>query len=65
MTSTTTVSGILARIRSTRITKGITRAEMAEKMCIRTLAYERLERGVTKLDVQRLIEIIRILEIEI
>jgi len=65
MTSTTTVSGILARIRATRITKGITRAEMAERMCIRTLAYERLERGVTKLDVQRLIEIIGILEIEI
>jgi len=65
MTATTTVSDILRTIRSTRKKRGYTRAEMAERMCIRTLAYERLERGVTKLDVQRLIEIIRILEIEI
>ena len=65
MTATTTVSDILRTIRSTRKKRGYTQAEMADKMCIAELAYRRMEKGVTKLDAGRLIEIIGILEIEI
>ena len=65
MTATTTIPDILRTIRSARKKRGYTQAEMADKMNMRKLAYQRLESGATKLDLSRLIQIIGILEIEI
>jgi transcriptional regulator with XRE-family HTH domain len=60
-----TPSELLRIIRKARKHHGFTQSEMASKLHMNKLAYERLERGVTKLDVERLIQIIKILEIEI
>jgi transcriptional regulator with XRE-family HTH domain len=56
---------LLRIIRKARKHHGFTQKDMAERLDMTSLAYQRLERGVTKLDVERLISIVKILRIEL
>lgn len=56
---------ILARIKDLRTQKGFSQYELGEKLNISQNAYYKLEKGKTKLDLQRLIQLSTILEIEL
>jgi len=56
---------VIETIRTARKRKGLRQIDMAEKLSINLLAYQRLERGVTKLDVDRLIKITEILGLKL
>jgi transcriptional regulator with XRE-family HTH domain len=53
------------RIKILRLAKNITQEYMAEQLCIDTANYGRLERGKTKIDIDRLKKIATLLNIEI
>lgn len=55
---------ITSRIKKIRIAKSISQLEMAELLNISQSAYAKIERGRTRLDVERLIEICHILSVE-
>ena len=55
----------LTNIRTKRKRSRLTQAVMAERLCMNKLAYERLERGITTLTVDRLIKIAEVLRVNI
>lgn len=59
-----TTTDILKIIRSTRTAHGYKQTDMAELLNMNLLAYQRLEQGKTKLDVERMLDIFKILWIE-
>ena len=59
-----TTPEILEIIRTTRIARGYKQTDMAELLNMNLLAYQRLEQGKTKLDVERMLDIFKILWIE-
>ncbi|NQY00668.1 MAG: helix-turn-helix transcriptional regulator [Flavobacteriaceae bacterium] len=56
---------ILDLIRQARLNKGISQYEMSSRLCISQNTYFKIEKGKTKLDVYRLIQISNILELNI
>jgi transcriptional regulator with XRE-family HTH domain len=56
---------LIHSIRATRLLLGLTQAQMAEKLHMTPQQYFRIERIRVTLSVPRLIEIVRILEIQI
>jgi len=54
---------ILEKIRSIRLAKGYTQEYIAAKLNIDTVNYGRIERGQSKLTVDRFIELCKILEV--
>lgn len=54
-----------SKIKQYRIAKGMSQSDMAEKMHISQSGYAKLENGQTKMDVERLVEISKILEIDL
>lgn len=55
----------LTKIRTKRKRSKITQSQMAERLCMQLLAYQRLEWGVTALSVDRLIKIAEVLKVEV
>lgn len=55
----------LTKIRTKRKRNKITQAEMAERLGMKPISYKRLELGLTRLSVDRLIKIAEVLEINI
>jgi len=55
----------LTKIRTKRKRSRLTQAVMAERLCMNKLAYERLERGITTLTVDRLIKIAEVLRVKV
>jgi transcriptional regulator with XRE-family HTH domain len=55
----------LTKIRTKRKKRKLTQAVMAERLCMNKLAYERLERGITILSVDRLIKIAEVLGVKV
>jgi transcriptional regulator with XRE-family HTH domain len=56
---------LIHKIRATRLLIGLNQSQMAEKLNMTKQQYTRMERQVTTLSVPRLMEIVRILEIQI
>ncbi len=56
---------ILNKLRLLRIEKGITQHQVGEKLGINDNAYSKLENGHTKLDLERLIFILKVLDISL
>lgn len=59
------MNGICRKIKQLRDNKSLTQPDMAEKLNISLKAYQNFENGITKLDLQRLQEVAKILEIPI
>ena len=55
----------LTKIRTKRKRMKLTQRDMAELLEIKPLTYERLERGVTALTVDRLIKIAEVLKVKV
>ena len=55
----------LTNIRTKRKRLKLTQRDMAERLCMNLLAYQRLEWGVTALTVYRLIKIADVLNIKV
>ena len=55
----------LTKIRTKRKRLKLTQRDMAELLEIKLLTYERLERGVTALTVDRLIKIAEVLKVKV
>ena len=55
----------LTKIRTKRKRMKLTQRDMAERLCMNLLAYQRLEWGVTALTVDRLIKIADVLKVEV
>ena len=60
-----TYPDLIHKIRATRKQIGLSQNEMAERLHMTKQQYTRMERQVTTLSVPRLMEIVKILEIEI
>ena len=58
-------SDIIKLIRTTRTEKGLKQTDMAEMLHMNLLAYQRLEQGKTQLPVFRMLQIFKLLGIEI
>lgn len=56
---------IAQRIKFCRLQRGFSQKEMAEKLLISQSAYAKIENGITKLDVDRLLDICSLLTIDI
>jgi transcriptional regulator with XRE-family HTH domain len=56
---------LIHKIRAERKRRKLTQSEMAERLNMTEQQYTRMERQVTTLSVPRLMEIVKILEIEI
>lgn len=56
---------ILSRIKELREQKSFSQYEIGQKLGISQNAYYKIERGITKLDLQRLIQLSYIFEIEL
>jgi DNA-binding XRE family transcriptional regulator len=61
----TQVNLVLKHIKTVRVINGISQYEMANRLNISQNSYFKIEKGVTKLDLYRLIEISQILKINI
>ena len=55
----------LTNIRTKRKRLKLTQRDMAERLCMNLLAYQRLEWGVTALTVDRLIKIAEVLKVKV
>jgi transcriptional regulator with XRE-family HTH domain len=64
-TSQQLVKDIRERIKKIRVEKGYSQEYMADMLNISQNAYHKLERGYTRINLQKFIEISKILEIEI
>jgi transcriptional regulator with XRE-family HTH domain len=64
-TSQQLVKDIRERIKKIRVEKGYSQEYMADRLNISQNAYHKLERGHTRIHLQKFIEISKILEIEI
>jgi transcriptional regulator with XRE-family HTH domain len=64
-TSEQLVNDIRMRIKKIRVEKGYSQEYMADMLSISQNAYHKLERGHTRINLQKFIEISKILEIEI
>ena len=64
-TSQQLVKDILERIKKIRVEKGYSQEYMADMLSISQNAYHKLERGHTRINLQKFIDISKILEIEI
>ena len=53
------------RIREFRKKKGLTQIDIADKICLSQSAYAKIENGHTALDIHRLMEIAKLLEVPI
>ena len=53
------------RIREFRKKKGLTQIDIADKICISQSAYAKIENGHTALDINRLIQIAKLLDVPI
>ena len=60
-----TYPDLIHKIRATRLLIGLSQNEMADRLHMTKQQYTRMERQVTTLSVPRLMEIVRILEIQI
>jgi len=60
-----TYPDLIHKIRATRLLLGLNQSQMAEKLNMTEQQYTRMERQITTLSVPRLMEIVRILEIQI
>jgi transcriptional regulator with XRE-family HTH domain len=60
-----TYPDLIHKIRATRLLIGLSQDEMAEKLNMTEQQYTRMERQITTLTVPRLMEIVKILEIQI
>jgi transcriptional regulator with XRE-family HTH domain len=56
---------LIKSIRATRLLIGLSQSQMAEKLNMTKQQYTRMERQITTLSVPRLMEIVKILEIQI
>ena len=54
-------SALIQNIKRVRVQKGITQYEMSCCLCISQNAYFKIEKGITKLDIYRLLQISNIL----
>jgi transcriptional regulator with XRE-family HTH domain len=60
-----TYPDLIHKIRATRLLLGLSQNEMADRLHMTEQQYTRMERQVTTLSVPRLMEIVKILEIQI
>jgi transcriptional regulator with XRE-family HTH domain len=60
-----TYPDLIHKIRATRLLIGLSQNEMADRLHMTKQQYTRMERQITTLSVPRLMEIVRILEIQI
>jgi transcriptional regulator with XRE-family HTH domain len=56
---------VLSYLRKKRIEKDISQYEVADRLCISQNTYFKIEKGKTKLDIFRLLQICNVLEIDI
>ena len=56
---------LIHKIRATRLLIGLSQNEMADRLHMTKQQYTRMERQITTLSVPRLMEIVKILEIQI
>lgn len=59
------MSAITTQIKKQRSARGLTQDQMAERLHLSTKAYQKIENGITKLDIERLNQIAEILEISV
>jgi len=59
------MNNIAFKIKKARINKGFNQEDISKKLNISQSAYAKIENGITKLDIDRLVEITKILEIDI
>ena len=59
------ISGILNVIKRSRVNQGISQYEMSSRLNVSQNTYFKIEKGKTKLDVYRLIQISNILQIDL
>lgn len=59
------MSVITTRIKKIREIKKIRQEDVAEKLHLSVKAYQKIENGITKLDIDRLAEIAKILEVSV
>jgi transcriptional regulator with XRE-family HTH domain len=60
-----TYPDLIHKIRATRLLLGLSQEQMADRLHMTKQQYTRMERQITTLSVPRLMEIVRILEIQI
>jgi len=58
-------SSILTRIKEIRKRRGWPQSEMAERLNVALKTYQNLESGVTRMDLDRLVQVATILEVEL
>jgi len=59
------MKSITFKIKKRRINKGYSQEDIAAKLNISQSAYAKIENGITKIDLERLIDITKILEIDL
>jgi transcriptional regulator with XRE-family HTH domain len=60
-----TYPDLIHKIRATRLLLGLSQEQMADRLHMTKQQYTRMERQITTLSVPRLMEIVKILEIQI
>lgn len=59
------MNNIAYKIKKARINKGFSQEDIAAKLNVSQSAYAKIENGITKLDIERLLDIVKILEMDI
>ncbi|MEZ4906700.1 MAG: helix-turn-helix transcriptional regulator [Saprospiraceae bacterium] len=59
------MNNIAGRIKKLRISKGMNQDDIASRLNISQSAYTKIENGITKLDIERITELSKILEVDI
>ncbi|HHH53524.1 MAG TPA: XRE family transcriptional regulator [Bacteroidetes bacterium] len=59
------MNNIAYKIKKARINKGFSQEDIAAKLNVSQSAYAKIENGITKLDIERLLDIVIILEMDI
>lgn len=59
------MNNLAYKIKNVRTSKGFSQEDLAKKLNISQSAYAKIENGITKLDIDRLFEISKVLEMDI
>jgi len=59
------MNNIAYKIKKARVNKGFSQEDIAAKLNVSQSAYAKIENGNTKLDIERLLDIVKILEMDI
>ncbi len=59
------MNNLAFKIKKARVSKGFSQEDISKKLNMSQSAYAKIENGITKLDIERLLDIVKILELDI